>query len=123
MLALLRFLALTGLLGLLMVPMVSAQEADPPKASPADLAKLFQRLDENGDGKLTSEEFQKIAELPQFKNRLGGVPRGLPENFDLEKLKERLGPERFEKLKERFGGKIDAEKIKEFLEKRKNRNP
>ena len=56
-----------------------------------DSAAIFQRLDTNGDGKLTRDEFLQIA----------------------EKLKEKLGEEKGEKLKtflEKAFDKMDAKK-------------
>lgn len=114
-----RLAALLGLATFLLVPAASAQDAKP--AGALDLPAVFKKLDANNDGKLTADEFAKLADLPEVKEKLSPRP-GLPGNLDLEKLKERIGPEKLEKLKEKFGGKLDPEKLKELIEKRKNKD-
>jgi len=119
MLRVLRLAALFGLASLLLVPPATAQDTKP--AGGLDLPAVFKKLDANGDGKLTADEFAKLADLPEVKDKFAPRP-GLPGNLDLEKLKERIGPEKLEKLKEKLGGKLDPEKLKELIEKRKNKD-
>ena len=119
MLRALRLAPLLGLATLLLVPAAPAQDTKP--AGAIDLPAVFKKLDTNGDGNLTADEFAKLADLPEVKDKLTPRP-GLPGNLDLEKLKERIGPERLEKLKEKLGGKLDPEKLKELIEKRKNKD-
>lgn len=90
-------------------------QKDQPKVEAkgkVDLEALFKKLDVDGDGKISLEEFKKleefykpVAETPKKKGGKGG--------FDPEKIK---------KLIEKFGGgdgNIDPETIKKLLEKLK----
>src|SRR5438477_9092535 len=80
--------------------------------SKVDLEALFKKLDTDGDGKISLEEFKKLEE---FYKPMIEAPRkaakGLKGGFDADKLKKM-----FEKI---GGGKgnIDPETIKKLLEK------
>lgn len=70
-----------------------------------DLDALFKKLDADGDGKISPEEFKKLEEHYKPKARTGG-------QFDPDQLK---------KLIDRFGkggaGKIDPDQLKKLLER------
>jgi len=108
----------------------SVVSADEPKEVPfpkqdmTKIAEMFKKLDLNGDGKLSLEEFSKM-ELPQGGLGVGGDKGkfGKLDPEQLKKLKEKFGdkfgkidPEKLKMLKEKFGdkfGKIDPDKLKD----------
>jgi hypothetical protein len=90
-----RFLSVTALVGVFLLALGAAGAGDDKgkkiDGKKIDPEKIFQRLDTNGDGKLTKDEFLQIA----------------------EKLKEKLGDEKGEKLKaflEKAFDKMDTKK-------------
>jgi Ca2+-binding EF-hand superfamily protein len=111
--------------------------------------ELFQKLDANGDKKVTKEEFtkgfeemakgkggalgEKIFEqldansdgsltLDEFK-KISEIREKMGKGkLDSEKLKElkgKIDPDKLKELKEKFGDKIDKDKLKELIQKRK----
>jgi hypothetical protein len=118
-------LGLLLLVPVLMVPLVQADDekkpADPPKeakkADGIDWTAIFKKLDTNSDGQLSLDEFKKLADLPEFKDKLapaptkgkGKGPFGKGGGLDLEKLKEKIG-------------NVDLEKLKDLIQKRLNKD-
>lgn len=117
----------------LAVPVWSQEKKDDEKpkvqkTDGVDLEALFKKLDTDGDGKISLEEFKKLPELykPATAKGKGGKGKG---NFDPEQIKkllEKFGgeggnfdPEQLKKLIEKFGGKggIDPEQLKKLKEK------
>jgi Ca2+-binding EF-hand superfamily protein len=102
-----------------------------------DLEALFKKLDKDGDGKLSLEEFKRLEEFykpaPAQTGGKGKGKGGFAGGFDpemLKKLMEQFGgqggfdPEMLKKLMERFGkggkggkGGFDPERLKKLLEK------
>jgi hypothetical protein len=84
------------------------------KLGKLDKAKLFEKLDADGDGKVTKEEFKKFAD--QIKDRLKGKGKG-------DKLPELFGEKMFEKMDKDGDGKVTKEEFEKFepeqLRKRK----
>ena len=75
MVRMLRMAALLVVPALLLVPAVQADDekkAEEPKPAGLDWAAVFKKLDTNGDGKLTADEFQKLADLPEVKVLVDG---------------------------------------------------
>jgi len=97
---------------------VSADEKDEPFPKP-DMSKakeMFQKLDANGDGKLSLEEFAKFESM---RGGEGDAPRPLGGKFGGGKL----DPEKLKALKDKFGGKLTPEQLKQLKEKFKDKRP
>jgi Ca2+-binding EF-hand superfamily protein len=107
------------------------EKKDPPKKqATVDLDELFKKLDADGDGKISKDEFKKLTEhyKPARTGGFGGIGGKLdPET--LKKLMEKFGkggkggfdPEQLKKLREKFGkkgeaGAFDLEQIQKILE-------
>jgi len=70
-----RFLAILGVTGLLAASPARADDAPKPekgKGKKPDPEALFKRLDANGDGKISREEFAKFAEIVREKAKEKG---------------------------------------------------
>ncbi|MCS6852930.1 MAG: EF-hand domain-containing protein [Gemmataceae bacterium] len=109
-----RLSVLTSVLtGLLLV--AGAPGADDNNKPRFDPEAIFKKVDANGDGKLSKEEFQKITELGK------GKGRG-------DRAKEMIG-KLFEKLDANNDGSLSLDEYKkmrevvgEFLKRKKNNN-
>lgn len=101
----------------------------PEKKAGVDFEALFKKLDKDGDGKLSLEEFKRLEEFyrpPQGKGRFGKGGLGGRLDADMiKKLVEQFGgqggldPERLKKMAERFGkgkGGFDPEMIRKLIE-------
>jgi hypothetical protein len=111
-------------------PPKQEKQAKPDDKAKVDLDALFKKLDADGDGKISAEEFKKLPELykPQ-PPRTGGRGQFDPEM--IRKLLEKFGkggagkldPEMIRKLLEKFGkggaGNIDLDALKKLLEQLK----
>ncbi len=110
-----RWLGLTGLLAaLLLVGSGSAaDDNDPPKPAKKtnDLEELFKKLDANGDGKLSLEEFKKLEQFYKPRRQFGGGGFQFGQGG--------LNPEKLKKLLEGFGGGggFDPETLKKLLDR------
>ncbi len=107
-----RLLGVCGLVAALgLVGAGRADDEQPEPKQPArkagpDLEALFKKLDTNGDGKVSLDEFKKLPEVYPAARRLGGAG---------------LDPDRLKKILERFGGNLDPENLKKILERFKGR--
>jgi Ca2+-binding EF-hand superfamily protein len=131
---LLKSLLIAGFSFLGTLSLAADDEKKPPAAGKLgniDKAKLFEKMDADGDGKVTKDEFRKFREQATEKlkdsgkgEKLGGQLGGL-----LDKLFEKMDAdgdgkvtkEEFEKYQEANGGKMDREKLKGLLDKFKNK--
>lgn len=110
--------------------------ADDEKKSPAakvgnvDKSKLFEKMDADGDGTITKDEYKKFREQAAEKLKDSGKGGNLAGKLDgiFDKLFEKMDADRdgkvtkaeFEKY-EPAGGKMDADKLKGLLEKLKKK--
>ena len=106
-------------------------QADDKKAAKFDRAKLFERIDADKDGKITKDEYKKFFETvaerlkesgkgAKIADKLGDAADKSFEKMDADK-DGKVTKEEFEKA-EGFGdlgGKIDPEKLKKLIQKRK----
>lgn len=107
------------------------KKADDKKTTKLDKAKLFERIDADKDGKITKDEYKKFFDglIEKMKDagkgeklagKLDGVADKSFEKMDADK-DGKITKEEFEKA-EGFGdlgGKIDVEKLKKLLQKKK----
>jgi ribosomal protein L29 len=129
-----RFLTGLAVLSFGLVTMSSAGAADEQASPKRDPDALFKKLDANGDGKLTKEEFAKFTEQMKGKlgdraEKLGKVFDGLFDRLDANKDNS-LSLEEFKKIggglagpggfKGKFGNKNPEELKKKLEELRKN---
>jgi Ca2+-binding EF-hand superfamily protein len=108
------------------------EKQDQPKKEKgtSDLDAVFKKLDADGDGKISPEEFRKLPNFykPERRGGFGGFGGFDPEQ--LKKLIENFGgggnfdPEQLKKMLERFKGKgkagkgnFDPERLKKLLER------
>jgi len=129
-----RKLTLATLLGLFSMAAVIAADGDKPDAKEGkgkfDKSKLFEKMDANGDGKITKEEYKKSQEamLEKIKDKLGDKADMMTKIF--EKMFDKMDAdsdgvvtkEEFEKFQPTIGGagkgKFDLEKLKKLKEKK-----
>lgn len=105
----LRLLCVLSAAGLL----ISAPAASAKPAKGDKLAMLFKKLDTNGDGVLTKEEFSKITELRHKKNGEGKA-EGKGSGKHVEAL--------YEKLNTSGDGKLTLEQFRKLAELKKKKN-
>ncbi|MCX7664529.1 MAG: EF-hand domain-containing protein [Gemmataceae bacterium] len=107
---------------------VSLFAQEEKKANPK-VGEIFEKMDADKDGKLSKEEFSKYFEdlmsrLPKGGNKIGNFSDRIFDRLDGDK-DGKLTKEEFEKFGGGFGGlgegKFDKEKLKELMEKFKNR--
>jgi Ca2+-binding EF-hand superfamily protein len=107
---------------------VSLFAQEEKKANPK-VGEIFEKMDADKDGKLSKEEFSKYFEdlmsrLPKGGNKFGNFSDRIFDRLDGDK-DGKLTKEEFEKFGGGFGGlgegKFDKEKLKELMEKFKNR--
>lgn len=109
--------------------LASDDEKKPPVAGKLDKAKMFEKMDANGDGKVTKEEFKKFREqlaerMKNLPNGKGGNAAGMLEGV-LDKLFEKMDAnndgvvtkEEFEKFQADNAGKLDAEKFQKLKDR------
>lgn len=85
-----------------------AEKTDDPKAGKFDKAKLFAKMDANGDGKVTKEEFKIFADAVKEKLKDKGAGKG-------EKLAGLLGADKlFEKMDANKDGEVSKEEFEKF---------
>jgi Ca2+-binding EF-hand superfamily protein len=109
------------------------KKSDPAKPKLAERGKLFEKMDSDGNGSVTKDEFKKFREgvAEKLKDRAGGKAGALDGILDKAFDKwdangdGKLTKEEFEKALpgealEKLGGKVDLEKLKELIKKRKN---
>ena len=95
----LRLLAAASLLGWLLLVVTESQAGEKPRRDPE---AIFKKLDANGDGKLSKDEFTKLTEFS------GGRFKDKPELLD--KL--------FARLDANSDGSISLEEFKKFGERK-----
>ncbi len=101
-----RLLCALSVLGLL----ASGPAAFAKPAKGDKLAMLFKKLDTNGDGTLTQDEFSKITEL----HKNGGEQKGKGNGKHVEAL--------FNKLNTSGNGKMTLEEFRKIKEMRKKKD-
>jgi len=113
-----RYAIVAGLLmGFVFVASPVSAEDDAEKTEPKTdrMAELFKKLDKNGDGKLTMEEFSAIATMRQDMGK-GGTGGGFGKGGKGGIGGGKIDPEKLKEMKEKFE-KMDPEKLKELKEK------
>ncbi len=91
------------------------------------LEAMFKRLDADGDGKLTRDEIKKAGEnRPDARFNLGELLDRAFDRLDADKDGV-LSLDEFKKfgeqMRDRFGGQIDPERLKQLRERFQNRKP
>lgn len=124
-------------LGLLLAASARADEAQKQRKPNANPDQMFQKLDANGDGKLSKEEFAKMAERLAQKlgdkakefadrmfERLDANKDGFVSKEEASKLREQFqgqagnkeeARKKIEELKQKFGN-LDREQLKKKIE-------
>lgn len=102
-----RLLCALSVVGLL--TLTSNVSARPKVAKGDKLEMMFKKLDTNGDGTLSKEEFVKFAEL----HKKGGEAKGKGKGKGLEAL--------YDKLNESNDGKLTLEQFRKITELRKKK--
>lgn len=97
-----------------------------------DAERVFQLLDTDKDGKLSLDEFKAINKYLPGADQGVGRP-GFGGKFDLDKIKAKLDPETFNKIREKLKDgfdpeafrqlreQLDPQKLQELMEQLRNR--
>ena len=102
-----KLLCLVGVAAIALAAVGRVEGADDGAKGKRDAGAMFKRLDANSDGKITPDEFKKLAEAG--KGRLKDKPE----------LLDRM----FKRLDANNDGSLSADELKKFGERAKNKKP